>query len=514
MVACGLMAVLLDVLPPQMLVPITLEWLGWCNDNPSTHPPNISYEITTVVSSTYNKSTPSQLNTTWTGEAIDSSTLDMVTEEDFRTNGETDSSTLESVTEFNISNVTYISEVTTVSLDENKTCTKKDFDPRISLVYLAAGPIEVLASPLVAFLCDRIGSNSLLLFGLISTAIIDIPFAYGSGFLAYLLVRIFINISTTITEVSYLHMIGQLFAGDDVTRARFLGLYSTVLGFDYFGPTFSGVLYHLFGQAMPFITLLVIGLITALVFFIFGLNCKISKNINLDDRLEEVKTDDIPYRSLVKDPYILIVFVAVFLIILPKAMIAPFISLWLIDKFKTTAWVTGLVYFPGFVAYILSNIVAERLLSKCKEYAWAFGAIALAYDGISVIILPFSPNMIWFSAVFAFQVATATIAGFTIFPMFLKIADRRYGVPKSSSVHGFSFIAVGLAYFIGPMLASGLFKEIGYKAINVAVGALLIIVAPLVALLKNLNDDKKDITEETYLVSTSKDSINDPQMCD
>ncbi|XP_072046043.1 vesicular acetylcholine transporter-like [Amphiura filiformis] len=489
MVACGLMAVLLDVLPPQMLVPITPEWLGWCDDKPLT--PTVinvtEYEVNiTSVASTDTTTTMSSSESTWTDEETNSS----------------------EVTQYDASTLI---EVTSVVLIDNSSCTKKDFDPRISLVYLAAGPIEVLSSPFVALLCDRIGSNALLLFGLISTAFIDIPFAYGSGFLTYLLVRIFINISTTITEVSYLHMIGQLFAGNDVMRARFLGLYSTVLGFDYFGPTFSGVLYHLYGQAMPFLTLLVIGLITALVFFIFGQNCKITKNNNVDETIEEIKTD-IPYLTLVKDPYIIVVFIAIFLIILPKAMIAPLRSILLMDKFDTSAWVTGIVYFPGFVAFVISVVIAERLLTKCKEYAWAIGAVSLAIDGISVITLPFSPNIVCFSVIFALQVAAATISGFTIFPMFLKIADKRYGCPKSSSVHGFSFMAVALAYFIGPMLASELFMQIGFRFINLGVGGFHIFVAPFIAMLRKLNDEKKEITEETYLVtsSISRESLHDP----
>ena len=488
MVACGLMAVLLDVLPPQMLVPITPEWLGWCDEKPLTPAPNIvnvtDYEVnqTSFASTDVATTTPSS-ETTWAGEETSSS---------------------------NLSNATTATqtEITKEALIDKSTCTKKDFDPRISLVYLAAGPVEVLSSPLVAFLCDRIGSNALLMFGLISTAFIDIPFAYGSGFVAYLLVRIFMNLATTITEVSYLHMIGQLFAGDDVMRARFLGLYSTVLGFDYFGPTLCGLLYHLSGQAVPFLTLLVIGFITALVFFTLGLNCKITKNTYVQENIEEIKSD-IPYLTLVKDPYIIVIFIAVFLVILPKAMIAPFISIWLMDKYDTSAWITGMVYFPGFIAYVLSNIIAERLLSKFKEYIWAIGAVSLAIDGISVIALPYSPDIKCFSAIFALQVATAAISGFTIFPMFLKIADKRYGCPKSSSVHGFSFMAVGLAYFIGPMLASGLFVPIGFRYINLVVGCLHIFIAPFIAMLKKITDEKKEITEETYLV-TSRESLHDP----
>lgn len=507
MVACGLIAVLLDALPPQMLVPITPAWLGWCDERTPSLTPGDDVVVTTKATAT----SPSPNNATSAFGTMQGFSEDVAASfsEDLSSSFDDMNSSSQFMPSYNISDDDEgIDNLTTPGsvLVSNKSCTKADFNPDISFVYLAAGPIEVLSSPLVAILCDRYGSSGLLLFGLVSTAFLDIPFAYGSGFIAYLLVRVAINIVTTVTEVSYLHMIGQLFAGDDTKRARFLGLYSTVLGFDYFGPTYSGILYQISGQAVPFLSLMVIGLVTAVVFFMLGLNFNIRKSATngtiQDPDLVEEKTTDISYLTLIKDPYILVVFIVVFLTILPKAMMAPFISIWLIDAFDATPWEIGVVYFPGFLAYIVSTIFGERILSKFPEKAWLFATICLAIDGITVIAMPFTPNIVAFSAIFTFQIATATITSFTLFPMFLKIADVRYNCPKSSSIHGFSFMAVGLAYFLGPMLASELFKHVGFRVLNIGVGSFHLLMAPFVTILRNVCNPVREINEETYLVSS------------
>ena len=424
---CALLSAILEVLPLTMQVPLIPEMLGWCDHEVSAKKYSYTFER--------------KCNTTCENSSQ------------------------------NIGNFFNCSSSSSV------------YNPLVGIILPSSIVVALILGPPMSAIGNRVNPELLVFLGMIFSPIVTVPMAYGTGYIGLFLTRSLAGVYAMLTEVAYLSLIADVFVDDESLRMTFLGLFTFVYDLDISGPLYAGTLYSYTNQATPFLTLGSLSLILAFIYSTLILRCQLTCKREAPLLAVENKADNLTYVTFVKDGYMMITSITVILGGLPKSMLAPVISVWMMNEFQASELHVGIVFLPGLVGMVICTVLANYLASKWQSHRWLFAVICLFIDSLSLIAFAFSANLIMLAFILGVQICMSVSLRFLIFPYLNLIAESRYGVRNSSTLTGFSYLVGLSSYIIGPLISSYLYPVIGMHVLT-AIGVCHLLAVPFLICLR------------------------------
>ena len=370
---------------------------------------------------------------------------------------------------------------------QNRSCENSslEYNPLVGVILPSSIVVASILGPPMSAIAERVNPELLVFLGMIFSPVVTVPMAYGYGYIWLFISRSLAGVYAMLTEVAYLSLISVVFMDDNPLRMTFLGLFTFVYDLDIFGPVYAGIIYSYTNQATPFLTLGSLSLILAFVYTTLVLHC------NLSYRREALivstsKTSNSLYFTFLKDGYMMMVAFTVILGGMPKSMLAPVISTWIMDEFPASEWHVGILFIPGLAGMILCTALANLIVSKWASYRWVFAVLCLLVDGISLIAFAFSTNLIMVSVILTLQISSSVSLRFLTFPFLTLIAELRYDISSSSSLTGFSYIIGLSSYILGPLVSSFLYPVIGMHTLT-AIGLIHLLAVPFLICLRSIH---------------------------
>ena len=351
--------------------------------------------------------------------------------------------------------------------------------------------VQLCANPFTGVYIDRVGYVRPLALGLLTMFVSTTLFACATSFAFLFVARSFQGIGSALADTASLGLIADRFQ-DESERSEALGV---ALAFISFGslvaPPFGGVLFQFAGQEWPFLILAFICL--ANTSFLLFVAPKEEQEANSE------KPKGTPIHKLFLDPYIAVIAASLAAANFPLAFLEPTIAQWMEETMRAKKWQIGLIWLPAFVPHIIGVYLTVRLSQKYARFQWLYGAIGLVVIGVSTAAVPtcHSYGMIILPiATLCFGIALIDTA---LLPTLAFIVDIRH-TSVYGSVYAIADISYSVAYSLGPILAGEIVRAIGYLKMNVGIGLANIMFAPLLLLLRDVYDWKRDDYGEQQLL--------------
>lgn len=364
-------------------------------------------------------------------------------------------------------------------------------DTATGCLFASKAIVQLAVNPFTGVLIDRIGYIKPLALGLMTMFFSTFIFACASSFALLFVARSFQGIGSALADTASLGLIADRFQ-DESSRSSALGI---ALAFISFGslvaPPFGGFLFEYAGREWPFLILSVICICNACLLTIVPPKSKGDE--------KEIEIKGTPVHKLFFDPYIAVVAVALAAANFPLAFLEPTIAQWMKDTMSASTGEVGLVWLPAFIPHVIGVYLTVKLSQKYARYQWLYGAIGLVIIGVSTAAVPTCKSygvVIIPLATLCFGIALIDTA---LLPTLAFIVDVRY-TSVYGSVYAIADISYCFAYGLGPILAGGIVRSIGYLKMNVGIGIANIMISPLLLLLRETYDWKKGDAGERQIL--------------
>ena len=364
-------------------------------------------------------------------------------------------------------------------------------DTATGCLFASKAIVQLAVNPFTGVLIDRVGYIKPLALGLMTMFLSTFIFACASSFALLFVARSFQGIGSALADTASLGLIADRFQ-DESSRSSALGI---ALAFISFGslvaPPFGGFLFEYAGREWPFLILSVICLSNACL-----LTLVLPKNKN--DEVE-IATKGTPVHKLFFDPYIAVIAVSLAAANFPLAFLEPTIAQWMKDTMSASTGEVGLVWLPAFIPHVIGVYLTVKLSQKYARYQWLYGSIGLVIIGVSTAAVPTCKSygvVIIPLATLCFGIALIDTA---LLPTLAFIVDVRH-TSVYGSVYAIADISYCFAYGLGPILAGGIVRAIGYLKMNVGIGIANIMISPLLLLLREVYDWKKGDAGERQIL--------------
>ncbi|KAG8441096.1 hypothetical protein GDO86_006731 [Hymenochirus boettgeri] len=342
--------------------------------------------------------------------------------------------------------------------------------------------VQFVVNPIVGKLLNRLGYDLPLFSGFFIMFTSSLMFAFSTSYAVLAVARGLQGIGSSLTVVPGFSLIARTFP-DDKERGKVMAMCSAGLATGgIIGPPFGSIMYSIGGMPLPFLTIAAITLLdgekkgngrTRSFFLIISLH--ISQNV-----------PPTPYLVLLRDPYIVMLVVALCFIRLNFGVLSTTIPLRMMEVMcLPTHLIVSLGLIPCAVTYII-----------CINF-FAFIFPVNIYE----IIGPST----------AFGLGFA-LSGSSIYPMLAYLVDLRH-TKVYGGIYALTDMAYCFGYFVGPLLGGYLVKVIGFTWLMVIMGLLEIAYAPVLILMRNVpgKDENKPIlsNEEHPAQLTPKSDTQD-----
>ncbi|XP_017752785.1 PREDICTED: chromaffin granule amine transporter [Eufriesea mexicana] len=381
------------------------------------------------------------------------------------------------------------------TLDGNSTTNgENDENSRVGLLLSSKALVQLILNPAVGTLTGSLGYTKPLFLGNLSLLLAAILFAFGQTYEVLFLARSIQGISSACIGVSGMSLVASQYQEED-KRSKIMGfvLGSIALGV-LVGYPIGSVLYDLEGKMAPFL-LVSCFIIVAVCLQVFTLDVEMNTESN------ERETS---WTHLLTDPYILIIFGAIWCSTTPMAILEPCLPIWLRTHIKPKKWQLGTVFIPDSVGYLVGTNFFSMIAYRYGRSKIA--VLAMLLVGISAILIPSAQTMSQLIVPHLGMGLGIGVADAALVPLLASLVDQNgnYG-----PVYSIQQVAVSLAYSLGPIVGGEMVKTIGFQWVMRIIGLMNVGYCPLLIYLtlerrKLLaqQNEKKDY--ETFQKSVAK----------
>ncbi|XP_035671424.1 vesicular acetylcholine transporter-like [Branchiostoma floridae] len=364
-------------------------------------------------------------------------------------------------------------------------------DINIGFLFASKAIVQLIVNPLSGTLIDRTGYEKPMVIGISVMFISTAVFAFGSSYTVLFIARSLQGVGSAFADSAGLAMIADRFT-EEGERSKALGI---ALAFISFGclvaPPFGGILYQYAGKRVPFLTLSFICLVDGiLLLFVTRPDRESGKDNTL------VGT---PMWKLLIDPYIAIAGGALVMCNVSLAFLEPTIAIWMKETMHSTEWEMGIVWLPCFIPYIVGVCLTVWLAGKYWHYQWLLALVGLVVQGLSTFIVPEATSFAVLILPMAGICFGEALVSTAMLPTLAYIVDVRH-TSVYGSIYAIADISYSLAYAMGPMLAGKIMHDLGFLQLNIGIGLVNILYAPVLLFLKNIYTIKPDFQEHSVLL--------------
>lgn len=327
-------------------------------------------------------------------------------------------------------------------------------------------------TPLAAWLTDRAGPRSTLLWGLVALAAATLLFAFSPslslGLPGLFVARTAQGAASTITWTAGLAVLAQLYSTEE--RPRIFARAFTVTGLaTLIGPPLGGALYSWGGFMLPFLVATGLVLLDGLarVFLLPG-----------DDLLPATRPERGALRTLLRDGRFMLGLFAAMAGAIALTSLEPATPLLLGGAFGLPAWAIGAVFGVLALCFVLMQPAVgriERRLGSLRTVGMGLVATACCF-----VVLAFAPNVIVVLISLA-AIGCATTLVLIPAPELLTSSGQRLA-GQNGAAYGAIYAAYNGAYALG-ILIGPVATGAAMTAQGVARSFLLLAIAPAVCAL-------------------------------
>ncbi|XP_062987721.1 vesicular acetylcholine transporter isoform X2 [Elgaria multicarinata webbii] len=373
-------------------------------------------------------------------------------------------------------------------------------DVKIGVLFASKAILQLLVNPLSGTFIDRVGYGIPLFIGLSVMFLSTLIFAFAENYGTLFAARSLQGLGSAFADTSGIALIADKYT-EESERNRALGI---ALAFISFGslaaPPFGGILYHFAGKEVPFLVLSLVSLVDGLL-LLLAIN-------PFGDRTRENMPVGTPIHRLMIDPYIAVVAGALTTCNIPLAFLEPTISTWMSKTMDANEWQMGLTWLPAFFPHVLGVYITVKLADKYPHLQWFYGALGLATIGASSCMVPACRNF-WQLMVplcgICFGIALVDTA---LLPTLAFLVDVRY-VSVYGSVYAIADISYSVAYALGPIVAGEIVHSFGFVQLNLGMGLINVLYAPVLLTLKNICQVKPSHSERNILLDEEPKGLYD-----
>uniref|UniRef100_UPI00358F9866 synaptic vesicular amine transporter-like isoform X3 n=1 Tax=Myxine glutinosa TaxID=7769 RepID=UPI00358F9866 len=252
---------------------------------------------------------------------------------------------------------------------------------RVGLLLASKPVVQLLVSPIIGFLTNRIGYGIPLFSGFIMMFVSTMVFAFAENYAVLFFARAVQGIGSACSSISGMALLASLYQ-DDNDRGVVMGIALGGLAMGVLvGPPFGSVLYYFFGKPTPFLILAsLIVLDGALQLFIM----KIPKVVAETQK-------GTPLLTLLKDPYILFASGVLCFGNMAIGVAEAIIPIWMLRTMCSTDWELGVALLPASISYAIAVNLFGVMANKMGR--WLCSMIGLILSGASCITIPYAVNI-------------------------------------------------------------------------------------------------------------------------
>ena len=371
-----------------------------------------------------------------------------------------------------------------------------DDDGLIGILFASKAIVQLMANPFTGTFIDRVGYVIPLTLGLFVMFTSTILFAFAETYGLLFVARSLQGLGSALADTASLGLIADRFHNEK-ERSKALGI---ALAFISFGslvaPPFGGFLCEYVGREWPFLILAFICFVDAMLLLLVQIPAS-DENRAKDGNIP-VGT---PIYKLFIDPYIAIIAIGLMIANFPLAFLEPTIAKWMESTMGADKFEIGLVWLPAFIPHVVGVYVTVKLTGKYFRYQWLYGAVGLVIIGVSTAAVPTCKTYGVLMLPLAFLCFGIALIDTALLPTLAFLVDVRH-TSVYGSVYAIADISYSVAYSLGPILAGQTVQILGYLKMNVGIGIVNMMYAPLLLFLREVYDWKPDKSERLTLLDT------------
>ena len=297
-----------------------------------------------------------------------------------------------------------------------------------------------------------------------------LAFAFGSEYALLLSARGFQGIGTACVTVAGLAVLAQCHP-DFNERTKVMGVALGGVGLGtVIGPIFGGFMYDFVGKSSPFLVLAVL--------------CSICVLLQLGVAYPEVNhksKDSTSLVKLVRDPFILMVTVALILSNLVWGMLDSSIPIIMQERMEVGSWRIGATFVSCNLCYMISTWVFGRMANHIGRWLTCLLGIYILGGASTILIFAYNPEfLIGPMALTGIGVGMVTSS---MYPELGNLADLRHKV-QYGSVYAIGDFAAMTGLAAGSAVVGALSGLIGYTWTFVGVSLICMFYGTLLFIIK------------------------------
>ena len=378
----------------------------------------------------------------------------------------------------------------------------------VGLLLASKAIVQLFVNPFVGCLTDRIGYKMPMVAGFTIMCTSTLVFAFGTSYAWLFFARAFQGIGSSCASVAGMAALAQSYPnynerGNVMGIALSGGLALGVL----LGPTFGGFTYEFVGKSAPFLILASLSL--------FGMVLQLGV---VYPEVTQTNKPDPSLKTLLVDPYILIVSGAIMIANMAVAMLQSSLPIIMTENMQVDLWQIGATFLPCSLSYMIGTCLFGRIATCIGR--WLTSLLGLYLIGCAFILVIFvnTPELL---------IAPMAATGFGIgmvdssmLPELGNLVDLRHS-GKYGSVYAIGDIAVCIGFAIGPALGGGVAKLIGFKWMSMVTAVICFLCGPFLFAIRNpapgsVKEDNEDLPlignahdKNEYTYDISNDEVVD-----
>ncbi|XP_055332602.1 synaptic vesicular amine transporter-like [Paramacrobiotus metropolitanus] len=342
---------------------------------------------------------------------------------------------------------------------------------RVGVMFASKAIMQLIANPFVGLLTNRIGYSIPMFTGFVVMFVSTIIFAFGGSYAVLFMARSIQGIGSACSSVSGMGMIAERFPEDrERGNAMAVALGGLAMGV-LIGPPYGGVLYDFVGKSAPFLILAFLALFDGLL-----------QLVVLKPAIIPAKEDPTSFKTLLKDPYILIAAGSITFANMGIAMLEPSLPIWMRETMRAPTWQTGTAFLPASISYLLGTNLFGPLGHRMGR--WLAAMVGMIVVGFCLLAIPSARtvnHLIVPNAGIGFAIG---MVDSSMMPIMGYLVDIRH-TAVYGNVYAITDVAFCLGFAIGPALSGSIVKNAGFPAMMYGIGIVCLLYAPLLFKLRN-----------------------------
>ncbi|XP_029634522.2 synaptic vesicular amine transporter-like [Octopus sinensis] len=384
----------------------------------------------------------------------------------------------------------------TLSLSQDRDVNKDiNNQGRYGYLIAAKGIAQFVCNPFVGYIVTRFGYRKPMLFGSLVLLLSTLAFPYSKTYWMLIVTRVLQGISSSLTAVTALGLVAATFK-DDYRRGNVIGYAFSGLSIGIIaGPVYGSLLFEFVNPAFPFI------LLSGIMSFAIFLQLLTMK------RESSVKHLHGSLCTLLKDPYIIIVALNIFLLNLDVSIVLAFLPIRLLELINASTWQLGIVVLPTSVGYLAAGLIFPRLVRWFPR--WIQGLVGLFFSSLCLMALAYSITFTMMLVVTGFLGLAVGLISTSMQPIFALVVDKRHS-EVYGNVYAISDMAVCLSMSLGPLVGGPLVYAYGFQSLVYGAAILDMVCTPITIFLRDIPGKKKIDNEKAPLLKDNDSSAGNP----